>query len=330
MIEITRLQKVANSVTVLEVDSLVVNPGEAAAIIDPNSAGITELLALLTGRSRPASGSIRLAWLDPVAERNKLSRKIGVLFPQNGLYENRTARGNLIFHCNVWNLPVQRAEEMLAQVGLADQADTPAKKLPSGLARRLAFGRALLHEPSILLLYQPFAGCDGSSISLLSRLIKEKLEGRGTVLILSPEPTGLASICKQIYALEGGHLIRTGLPQESQASGPLFKVPARLEGIVALVNLPDILYASAEEGQTTLHTVHGPVPNHLTLSELEERLSPNGFFRAHRAYLVNLQWVKAIIPYTRDSFTLVLDNPEKSEIPLSKTAARELKELLGY
>ena len=68
----------------------------------------------------------------------------------------------------------------------------------------------------------------------------------------------------------------------------------------------------------------------VTYGELEERLARSGFFRAHRAYLVNLQHVKEVIPYTRNSFTLVLDEADGTEIPLSKTAARELKELLGY
>ena len=64
--------------------------------------------------------------------------------------------------------------------------------------------------------------------------------------------------------------------------------------------------------------------------ELEERLARGGFFRAHRGYLVNLQHVKEVIPYTRDSFSLRLDDPASTVIPLSKSAAAELKDLLGY
>ena len=66
------------------------------------------------------------------------------------------------------------------------------------------------------------------------------------------------------------------------------------------------------------------------MSELEQRLSRSGFFRAHRGYLVNLQHVKEVIPYTRDSYSLRLKDPEGTKIPLSKTAARELRAILGY
>jgi ABC-2 type transport system ATP-binding protein len=72
------------------------------------------------------------------------------------------------------------------------------------------------------------------------------------------------------------------------------------------------------------------LPTHFTLNELEERLLRSGFFRAHRSYLVNLQHVKEVIPYTRNSFSLRLDDEAGTEIPLSKSAAGELRELLGY
>jgi ABC-2 type transport system ATP-binding protein len=63
---------------------------------------------------------------------------------------------------------------------------------------------------------------------------------------------------------------------------------------------------------------------------LEQRLGRRGFFRAHRSYLVNLQHIKEVIPFTRNSFSLRLDDAGDTLIPLSKTAAAELRELLGY
>ena len=104
----------------------------------------------------------------------------------------------------------------------------------------------------------------------------------------------------------------------------------RLESEVALVNPADILFASASEGRCTLRTVTGDLPTQFTLGELEERLARRGFFRAHRSYLVNLQHVKSVIPYTRNAFSLILDDADETEIPLSKSSAAELRELLGY
>ena len=179
-----------------------------------------------------------------------------------------------------------------------------------------------------MLLYEPFAGCDGPTGALLARQIREHAAGGGAALILAVEASSLADLCESLYTLDHGRLATVSEPAH-RIELP-FKIPARQEGRVVLVNPADILYANSEEGQTCLHTSNGPVSSHLTLTELDERLAHNGFFRAHRAYLVNLQRAKAIIPYTRDSYTLVLDDPDGTEIPLSKSAARELRELLNY
>ena len=99
---------------------------------------------------------------------------------------------------------------------------------------------------------------------------------------------------------------------------------------MVLVNPVDILYVEAESGKTILHTQEGSLLTQFTLSELEERLSRSGFFRAHRAYLVNLQHIKEVIPYTRNSYSISLDDEKRTLIPLSKAAAVELREMLKY
>jgi ABC-2 type transport system ATP-binding protein len=95
------------------------------------------------------------------------------------------------------------------------------------------------------------------------------------------------------------------------------------------------LYASSNDGRTYLFTYNGRIPTHLTLSDVESRLARSGFFRAHRSYLVNLQHIKEIIAYTRNSYTLILDGQQTDgaspvEIPLSKSAARDLRDLLDF
>jgi ABC-2 type transport system ATP-binding protein len=237
---------------------------------------------------------------------------------------------NLLFHCRLRGLPRPRAEEVLAQVGLGDQANAKLDKLPSGLARRLAFGRAILHEPEILLLVEPFVRCDGVSIELLSDLIQQQAEAGVAVLILTDDSTNLNELCDAVYVMDQGRVVESYQPQEQDQRVLPFKIPARMEGRVVLVNPADILYADAEGGRAYLQTSEGRLPTQFTLAELDERLARSGFFRAHRGYLVNLQHVKEVIPFTRNSFSLRLDDGDNTEIPLSKSAAAELKELLGY
>jgi ABC-2 type transport system ATP-binding protein len=329
MIEIQGLQKVIDQNTVIDIPNLIVPAGEIAAVVGPVGSGKTQLFDLLVGRMRPTLGSVRVAGSDPL-ERDAFSRLVGVLFSEDGLYSRQTARQNLAFHARLNNLEKSSVDEVLARVGLVDHADVQTGKLSSGLARRLAFGRAILHAPKVLILVEPFERCDGGSITLVTQLTRELAEGGAAVLVLADDNANLHAICDTVYMLSQGRVTESYKPQEEQHSALPFKIPVRLDGKVALVNPVDILFADAGDGRAYLQTRQGRLPTQFTLGELEERLSRSGFFRAHRSYLVNLQHVKEVIPYTRNSFSLILDVEEKVEIPLSKSAAGELRELLGY
>jgi ABC-2 type transport system ATP-binding protein len=330
MIQLQNLQKVIDQTTVINIEALGVSAGEIAALVGPVGSGKQTLFELLTGQARPTLGQILLAGLDPLAQKDQFSRQVGVLFSDDNLYRRQSARGNLQFYCRLQRLPRSRADEVLEQVGLADQAATKAEVLSSSLARRLAFGRALLHRPKVLLLMEPFARCDDVSISLLSELMRQLAADGAALLIIAPDAAHLGPLCDVVYRLGRGRIVDAYEPGEEQQSSLPFMIPARMEGAVALVNPVDILYVAAQDDRAILHTIEGSLPTQFTLAELEKRLARSGFFRAHRSYLVNLQHVREVIPYTRNSFSLRLKDAADTEIPLSKSAAGELRKLLDY
>lgn len=330
MIEIRNLHKAANGRTALQIERFSVHAGEIAALVGPAGSGKRMLMDLLLGKVRPSSGTVRVAGIDPRIDRSELSLKVGALYFEDGLYGSRTCQGNLLFQCSLYGLPSQRADEVLMQVGLADQARAKADALPSGMQRRLALGRAILHHPRTLILEEPLARCDEASISIVRGLV-EALAAEGVAtLILAAEAASLVAFCHTIRALTEGRLGDVNDAANPPAEPRAFKIPVRLEGSVALVNPADIFYAQAEGGRAYLHTTEGRMPTQYTLAEVELRLQRSGFFRAHRSYLVNLQRVKEVIPFTRNSFNLRLNDAEGTLIPLSKSAAGELRELLGY
>jgi ABC-2 type transport system ATP-binding protein len=330
VIELTGLQKVIDQNPVIDIEKLTVKTGEIAALVSPAGSGKIHLLNMLIGQSRPTVGSVRIAGMDPHADREAFSRLVGVVFAQDSLYKHRSPLANLAFHCQLHGLPRSRARETLARVGLADRANAKTEKLAPGLARRLAFGRAILHAPQVLLLANPFARCDETSISLLSRLMHELAEQNAALLILADDMAHLAPLCDVIYTMNRGKIVEAYRPGEDQDIKLPFKIPVRMQDKIVLVNPVDILFVEAQDGRAFLKTDSERLPTQFTLAELEERLSRSGFFRAHRGYLVNLQHVIEVIPYTRNSFSLRLDDPADTEIPLSKSAASELRELLGY
>jgi ABC-2 type transport system ATP-binding protein len=333
VIELRNLQKVVDQRPVLDIPHLTVCPDEVAAVVGPTGSGRAPLLDLLLGRTRPTAGVLRIMGLDPATDKTSFSHQVGVLFDEDSLYKNLSVRSNLVFQCRLYGLPAARADEVLAQVGLADRGDVRAVKLPSGLARRLALGRAILHRPRALILVEPFSRCDEASISLIGRLVRGTAKEGGTVLILAADDAYLTDLCDTIHVLDQGRIresVDVKAAQDASRSAVPFKVPVKMEDKIALINAGEVLYASAQGGRAILHTQDADLPTQFTLSALEERLARSGFFRAHRGYLVNLQHVKEVIPYTRNSFTLILDDDAGTRVPLSKSAAAELRELLGY
>ena len=330
MIELSNLQKVIDQATVIDIPALQVKAGSAAALVGPVDSGKEILFQLLTGAVRPTAGSVRVAGLDPYLERDAFSRQVGVLFQEDNLYKRLSAAGNLSFYARLRRLPKSRVDEVLALVGLADQAHAGVGKLNSSLSRRLALGRALLNQPRVLLLAEPFSGCEQVSINLITQVIRAQVEAGATALVLAREPSGLEKLCDTLHRLEQGRIVESYDPREDQERNHPFMIPARTEDKIILVDPAEILYVFAQDNRAYLQTLDGRLETRFTLTELEKRLARSGFFRAHRAYLVNLQQVKEVIPFTRDSFSLRLKDADRTMIPLSKSAERELRELLEY
>ncbi len=336
MIELTQLQKVVQQNIVINIPSLKVAAGGITAVSGLTAMHKDTFIQLLTGLTPPTAGQIRLAGIDPYEQRTLFAQKVGILPAENGLYERLTARQNLEFYCRLYGLPFNRAAELLTLVGLQDQAQVRVQHLAPELARRLALGRAILHRPEILILVDPFSKSSPASLSVISEVLRQQAANGTAVLLITDESAATTAVCHTIIIMNQGQFSHSYTPSDQPTPPNLpFKIPARLEGKIALVNPADILYATSDEGRTYLYTQDGRIPTHLTLTEVEDRLARSGFFRAHRSYLVNLQHIKEVIAYTRDSYTLILDdnqpdNTESIEIPLSKSAARDLRELLDF
>ena len=118
MIEIKNLQKVIGHLTVLDIPELIVPSGEITGIIGPVGSGGDVFLELLTGKTRPSMGSIRIADIDPAVDRKQFGVLVGVLFADDGLYERQSAQSNLSFYCQLYGLPNRRSEEILELIGL--------------------------------------------------------------------------------------------------------------------------------------------------------------------------------------------------------------------
>lgn len=346
MLQVRRLEKIIEQRTVLAIDELDVAPGEVVAVVGAVGSGKSLLIRLLCGEMMPSGGAVTLNGQDlhrtPVIRR----QRIGVLFEEDALYNSLPAQDNLQLYCDLYGLPRDRVHEQLACVGLTDQARQPVRKLSVSAQRRLAFARALLIKPSLLLLDQPTLRTDLDTQALFARLAAEAASDGAAVVLTEEDLSWAGKCCTRVIELGDGRVVGSGSPGTirgaangngwtSQASLTPeqfipFKVPARKDDRIVFYDPGDLLYATSRDGHTFLRTATEEAATNLTLQELESRLLGRGFFKAHRAYLVNLQHIKAVIRYTRNSFTLQLNDGQDTMIPLSKQAEKDLQELLGY
>jgi ABC-2 type transport system ATP-binding protein len=303
MLQIRHLEKIIDGRSALTIASLDIEAGEIIAVSGPSGCGKTLLIHLLAGALPPSGGSIVLDGqhiLSGQKSQTNVRKQIGVLFAEDLLYERQSAQGNLAFSCRLLGLPTSCLGEMLMLVGLSDQAQISVTKLNASARRRLAFARALLGQPRLLLLDQPTLRADLDTQELFARLIRQVAEAGALVLVTDEDLAWAGKCCTRVIELEDGHITNTYAFSRSAENGNAaperlipFKVPARKEDRIVLYDPGDLLYATSRDGRTYLRTATEEATTNLTLQELETKLSGRGFFKAHRAYLVNLQHVKS-------------------------------------
>lgn len=119
------------------------------------------------------------------------------------------------------------------------------------------------------------------------------------------------------------------LPSPQPTQIKIDRIPAEKQGKTVLVNESDIIYAFTEQDYVYIKTFTDKLFTRFTLKELESRLSPALFFRTHRCYIVNLHKVKEIVPFFNGTYTLVVEDNQKSEVPVSRAQAKKLRKILG-
>ena len=161
--------------------------GDALAIFGPNGAGKTTLLRMLAGILRPDKGTIHINGEQLVRGETVQRRRIGLISHQSLCYDGLTAAENLQFYGRLYGLerPAERAMAALESVGLADRSTTTAATMSRGMLQRLAIARALLHDPDLVLLDEPFTGLDQRAAGALRAQLETLRAHHRTIVIVT-------------------------------------------------------------------------------------------------------------------------------------------------
>jgi heme exporter protein A len=209
MIVVRKLVKRFGLKTVLRNLDFQVEAGEFVALLGPNGAGKTTFLRILATLSRPALGEVRVAGYRLPEQASAVRRILGVVSHQPLLYGDLTALENLQFYGRMYGIadPLHRIEEVLQMVGLAARRNDLVRTFSRGMQQRLAIGRAVLHDPEVMLFDEPHTGLDQDACAMLDTVLREVAVRGRTVVMTSHDLARTADLASRFDVLSRGAIV---------------------------------------------------------------------------------------------------------------------------
>jgi len=206
MIEVRKLVKRFGLKTVLRGLDFEVQPGEFVALLGPNGAGKTTFLRILASLSRPSLGKVSIAGYSLPAQSAEVRRTLGVVSHQPLLYADLTAEENLQFYGRMYNIDNMngRITEVLEMVGLENRRRDLVRTFSRGMQQRLAIGRAVLHNPEVMLFDEPYTGLDQDASSMLDDVLRTVAARGRTVVMTSHDLARAEDLCTRFDVLSRG------------------------------------------------------------------------------------------------------------------------------
>jgi heme exporter protein A len=187
MITVKKLVKRFGLKTVLRGMDFDVQPGEFVALLGPNGAGKTTFLRILASLSRPSLGEVNIAGYKLPHEAAQVRARLGVVSHLPLLYGDLTADENLRFYARMYGITNYelRITEVLEMVGLDTRRRDLVRTYSRGMQQRLAIGRAVLHDPDVMLFDEPYTGLDQDASLMLDDVLKTVAAQGRTVVMTS-------------------------------------------------------------------------------------------------------------------------------------------------
>jgi daunorubicin resistance ABC transporter ATP-binding subunit len=273
-IELRSLTKRFGTLLALDALSLSVQRGEIFGLLGPNGSGKTTIINILSGLSRPTDGHAFVFGHDISHDTRAVRSLLGTVPQETALYEELTAAANMAFHADLYNVPARQRSQRIAQlldlVQLSDRRDSRVSTFSGGMKRRLAFARALLHQPELLYLDEPTLGVDVQSRRALWDYILGLKQQTKTVLITTNYLEEANALCDRLAILDRGRLVAVDSPAalkqrygdsvidlelEKQPSAALLQALRDLPGVSDLTLRDDHI----EVTTSGAHALAGPV-----------------------------------------------------------------------
>ncbi len=218
MISVNGLQKSFGSLRAVDGISFDVSEGELFGFLGPNGAGKTTTLSMMSGLLKPDQGRVSIGNIDVWQYPRQAKRVLGLVPQDVSLYEELTARQNLMFWGGLYHLEKSvlkaNVDTWLERVGLADRAKEPVSRFSGGMKRRLNLAIGLVHDPKVVLLDEPTVGIDPQARHTILELVRAIARAGTTILFTTHHLEEAEALCDRIAIMDHGRILATGSVKE--------------------------------------------------------------------------------------------------------------------
>jgi heme exporter protein A len=221
VVETHSLAKTYGLAPILREVNLRLLAGAGAFVVGGNGAGKSTLLRMLAGLETPSVGTALIFGHDARRLVARYRRRIGMMSHQSFLYPNLTARENLEFYGELFSLPDPHATaaHWLERVGLAHVAEARVRTFSRGMEQRLSVARAMLHEPALLLLDEPFASLDHDGAEIVAHLVRAAIERGASVIATAHAVPEIEGVEFAVFEISRGLLLPHAHKEEARRGG---------------------------------------------------------------------------------------------------------------
>ena len=199
-IEVRHLRKAFGTLKAVDGVDFELKQGEFLTVFGPNGAGKTTLIKILAGLTRPSSGTAKVAGFDVAEGHPEMRKEIGIISHATALYADLTPLENLIFFARMHGLkqPEDRALKVIDEVGLSPRRNDRVRTFSRGMLQRLSIARAVLHDPAILFLDEPFTGLDLHATNVLKEHLQRLHDRHRTILMTTHDISCGLEMCDKV------------------------------------------------------------------------------------------------------------------------------------
>jgi heme exporter protein A len=199
-IEVRHIRKAFGTLKAVDGIDFELKQGEFLTILGPNGAGKTTLIKILSGLTQPSSGTAKVSGFDVTEGHPEMRKEIGVISHSTALYADLTPLENMIFFARMHGLeqPKDKSLKVIEEVGLTPRRNDRVRTFSRGMLQRLSIARAILHDPAILFLDEPFTGLDLHAINVLKEHLQRLHDRRRTILMTTHDISCGLEMCDKV------------------------------------------------------------------------------------------------------------------------------------